>query len=155
MEKVLIALDYGPAAQKVAEAGFAMAMAMHAQVVLLHVISEPRYYMDAEYSPIMGFTGFTFTEPVEITSKESMKKIALLFLESIKKHLGGASIQTLVTEGDFAEMIVTTAINQHADTIVIGSHDRKWLEKITMGSVTHKVLDLTTVPLFIVPTKQQ
>ena len=42
-----------------------------------------------------------------------------------------------------------------ADIIVIGSHSRKWLENIVMGSVTEKVLNHTSVPLFIVPTKKQ
>ena len=58
MKKVLIALDYNPTAQKVAEAGFSMAKAMNAEVILLHVISDPVYYSSTEYSPIMGFNGF-------------------------------------------------------------------------------------------------
>ena len=41
MKKVLIAIDYDPSAQKVAEAGYAMAMAMGANILLLHVIAEP------------------------------------------------------------------------------------------------------------------
>ena len=57
MKKVLIALDYNPTAQKVAETGFSMAKAMNAEVTLLHVISDLVYYSSAEYSPIMGFTG--------------------------------------------------------------------------------------------------
>jgi nucleotide-binding universal stress UspA family protein len=35
----------------------------------------------------------------------------------------------------------------------MGSHSRRWLEKILMGSVTETVLHKTTIPLFIVPTK--
>jgi nucleotide-binding universal stress UspA family protein len=35
----------------------------------------------------------------------------------------------------------------------MGSHSRKWLENIVMGSVTEKVLHHTSIPLFIIPTK--
>jgi nucleotide-binding universal stress UspA family protein len=42
-----------------------------------------------------------------------------------------------------------------ADVIVIGSHSRKWLENIVMGSVTEKVLHHTSIPLLIVPTKKR
>jgi len=35
----------------------------------------------------------------------------------------------------------------------MGSHSRKWLENILIGSVDEKVLHHTTIPLFIVPTK--
>src|SRR5665648_427725 len=53
MKKVLIALDYDPTAQKVAEVGFSMAKDMNAEVTLLHVISDPAYYSAVlEYSSI-------------------------------------------------------------------------------------------------------
>ena len=57
MKKVLIALDFNPTAQKVAEIGFSMAKSMNAEVILLHVITDPVFYSTAGYSPIMGFTG--------------------------------------------------------------------------------------------------
>jgi len=48
-----------------------------------------------------------------------------------------------------------TAKGLDIDVIVMGSHSRKWLENIIMGSETEAVLRKTTVPLFIVPTKKQ
>ena len=44
LKKILIALDYDPTAKKVAEAGYTLAVAMNAEVTLLHVISDPVYY---------------------------------------------------------------------------------------------------------------
>ena len=41
MKKVLIALDYNPTAQKVAEVGFSLAKSMNAEITLLHVITDP------------------------------------------------------------------------------------------------------------------
>jgi nucleotide-binding universal stress UspA family protein len=43
----------------------------------------------------------------------------------------------------------------HADIIILGSHSRKWLENIIMGSVTEKVLHNTKIPLLIVPTRNK
>jgi nucleotide-binding universal stress UspA family protein len=60
----------------------------------------------------------------------------------------------LVEEGDFAESILKTAKDLHVDIIVIGTHSRKWLENIVIGSVTEKVLNNTSLPLFIIPTKK-
>jgi nucleotide-binding universal stress UspA family protein len=37
------------------------------------------------------------------------------------------------------------------DVIVMGSHSRRGLEKILMGSVAEKVLRNSTLPLFIIP----
>jgi nucleotide-binding universal stress UspA family protein len=48
-----------------------------------------------------------------------------------------------------------SAKNLKADIIVLGTHSRKWLENILMGSVAEKVLKNTTLPLFIIPTKKE
>ena len=155
MKKVLIALDYNPTAQKVAETGFSMAKAMNAEVILLHVMAHPVYYSTLEYSPIMGFNGFLQKGPLQMNSMESLNKASVEFLEKSKQHLGDNAIQTIVKEGDFAESILKTAKDLHVDIIVIGSHSQKWFENILMGSVTEKVLRNTILPLFIVPTKKQ
>jgi nucleotide-binding universal stress UspA family protein len=154
IRKVMIALDYNPTAQKVAETGFSMAKAMNAEVILLHVISDPVYYSSTEYSPIMGFTGNMDKVPLQLDSVDGLKNASQLFLDKSKHHLGDESIQTLVKEGDFAESILKAAKDLHADIIVMGSHSQKWLENIVMGSVTEKVLHHTSIPLFIIPTKK-
>jgi nucleotide-binding universal stress UspA family protein len=155
MKKVLIALDYNPTAQKVAEVGFSMAKSMDAEITLLHVITDPVFYATSGYSPIMGFSGFVDVGPLQLSSVQGLKEASLKYLETSKKHLGDKAIQTIVKEGDFADSILTTAKELKADVIVIGSHSRKWLENIVMGSVTEKVLHNTSIPLFIVPTKQK
>lgn len=154
IKKVLIALDYNPTAQKVAETGFSMAKAMNAEVILLHVMTDPVYYSSVEYSPIMGFNGLMETGPLQLDSNDGLKKASQLFLEKSRHHLGDETIQIQVKEGDFAESILKSAKELHADIIVMGSHSRKWLENIVMGSVTEQVLHHTTIPLFIIPTKK-
>ena len=125
---------------------------MGAKVILLHVMTDPVYYSSTEYSPIMGFTGMGMS-PVQLESIDGLKKASQYFLDKSKHHLGDDNIQTLVKEGDFADSILEAAKDVHADIIVMGSHSSKWLEKIVMGSVTEKVLNSTTIPIFIVPTK--
>jgi len=155
LNKVLIALDYDPTARKVAEVGFSMASAMNAEVTLLHVLSDPVYYSSIAYSPIMGFTGEVGTLPIQPDNIKGLKEVSQHFLDKFKHHLGDETIKTLVEEGDFATTILKTAKSIHANIIVMGSHSRKWLENIVMGSVTGNVLRHTTIPLFIVPTKKQ
>ena len=150
MKKVLIAIDYDPSAEKVADLGYALAKAMAADVILLHVIAEPSYYSSLEYSPIMGFTGFTDPHIPEMVETE-LKKEALRFLNQSKQHLGGGSIKTVVAEGAFADTILKVAKDEAADIIVMGRHSRRGLSKILMGSVAEKVLHHSLMPLFIIP----
>src|SRR5882757_4165400 len=150
MKKVLIAIDYDPSAEKVAEAGYAMAMAIGADIVLLHVVAEPAYYSSMEYSPIMGFTGFADPHIPEMVESE-LKTEALRFLDQSKEHLGDGPIKTVVAEGNFSESILKVAKDENVDIIVVGRHSRRGLGKLLLGSVAEKVLHHSEVPLFIVP----
>jgi len=154
MKRILIALDYDPTAQKIAETGYDLARAMQAEVVLLHVVSDPVYYATRAYSPIMGFDGYLETGPVEMENIESLIKASYQFLEQTRRHLGDENIETRVVKGDFAESILSVAREEKIDLIALGSHSQKWLEKIVMGSVTEQVLKHSRIPLFIIPTKK-
>jgi nucleotide-binding universal stress UspA family protein len=154
MKKVLIALDYDPTSQKVAETGFSLAKKMGSDVILMHVMSDPVDYSSMEYSPRLGYSGYKDTEKLQLDSIEGLKNESQQFLEKSKHHLGDDSIQTLIKDGDCAEAILKTAKDLHIDIIVMGSHSRRWLENIVMGSVTEKVLHHTSIPLLIIPTKK-
>jgi len=151
MKKVLIALDFDPTAQKVAEVGYSFAKSLGAEIFLLHVSVDPIYYTSIESFPILGYTGSLIT-PLELPDTEETIKESELFLGKIKVHLCDESIHTLIKEGDFADVILKTAEDLKVDIIVLGSHSKRWLEGIIMGSVTESVLHRSTIPLFIIPT---
>ena len=154
IKKVLIALDYDPTAQKVAEMGYSMAQSMEAEVTLLHVIVDGTYYSALQYSTVGNPMGFSAIDVTNLLDEKGLKSATHLFLEKTKQHLGDDKNKTLIKEGDFAESIMKAAKDMHADIIVMGSHSRRWLDEILMGSVTEKVLKMTKIPLFIVPTKK-
>jgi nucleotide-binding universal stress UspA family protein len=155
MKTILITLDYDPTAQKVAETGYAIAHEMHAKVCLLHVISDTVYYASRDYSPIMGFNGFMDLGTIQKDTTEALSKASNHYLDKVRLHLGDDTITTMVLEGDFAECILKAAREKSADIIVIGSHSQKWLEKIVVGSVTEQVLNHSTIPVLVVPTRKR
>jgi nucleotide-binding universal stress UspA family protein len=151
MKKILIALDYNPSAQKVAEKGHELASAMNAKTILLHVISSAAYYSSLKYSPVMGFEGFG--DSAELASATELRTAAQIYLDKSKQHLNDETIQTIVRNGIFAETILSTAKELDVDIIVMGTHSRRGLEKILMGSVAENVLHQSSIPLFIIPTR--
>ena len=153
MKKILIALDYDPTAQKVAETGNTLAKAMNGQTILMHVISDVAYYSSLNYSPIMGFEGFTNINTIETDIDEDLKKAAQDYLDHSKQHLGDEKIQTVVKKGNYSETILKTAKELDVDIIVMGTHSKRGLKKILMGSVAENVLHHSLVPLFIIPTR--
>ncbi len=155
MNKILIALDYHPTAEKVAEKGYELAKAMCAEVVLLHVIGDAAYYSSSNYDPIMGFSGFTQLNNPPVDSIDTIVKSSNDFLNHTKKHLADDTIQVIVKSGDVATAILDTANEEKVNVIVLGSHSQKWLERMLMGSVSENVLKQITKPLYFIPTKKE
>lgn len=152
MKKVLIALDYGLSAQKIAEQGYQLAKSMNAKVALLHVVADETYYSAMDSAPFMGFYGYNF---FDLATNDNLINSSLNFLEKIKGSLKDDSIETIAEQGDFPETILETAARLNSDIIVLGSHSRNWLEKAVMGSVTESVLAKANIPMFIIPVKDR
>ena len=145
IKKVLIAMDYDVTSKKVADEGYSLAQSMNAETILLHVISElPVYYSESNY-----------THEYKVDLLGDLNKTTQAFLDKAKKHLGDEAVQTVVKEGEIADTILKTAKEMNVDIIVMGSHSRKWLESIILGSQAEDVLENTRIPVLIVPIKKK
>lgn len=151
MKKILIAIDYNPTATNIAEVGYSLAKSMNAEVTLLHVVADYTYYSSLDYSPIMGFDSFSNLGVLQTNTVVELQNAAQDYLEKTKKFLGDDSIKTIIKDGDSGDAILQTAKELSINIIVLGSHSRKGLEKMLMGSVAEKVLRHSVVPLFIIP----
>ena len=155
MKKILVAIDYNPTAEKIAEKGYELAKSMNAEIVLLHVVADYTYYSSLDYSPIMGFDTFSNLGVLQTNTVVELQNAAEDYLQKCKSHLGDSTVQTLVKDGDSGDAIIEAAENLKADVIVMGSHSRKGLDKILMGSVAEKVLRHSKIPLFIIPITEE
>ena len=64
---------------------------------------------------------------------------------------GGVSANTLSVDGHSVHRsILATAQSVGADLIVMGSHGRRGIEKLVLGSVTQRVLGDTHLPVLVV-----
>lgn len=151
MKKVLIALDYGLSAQKIAELGYALAKSMNAKVTLLHVVADESYYSAIDSAPFVGFYGYDF---FDLANSDSLIESAVNFLQKIKNQLKDSDIEIIAEQGDFSTLILDTATKLHSDVIVLGSHSKNWVEKAVMGSVTESVLAKTKIPMYIIPIRE-
>jgi nucleotide-binding universal stress UspA family protein len=62
----------------------------------------------------------------------------------------GVEINTVVKEGEAFEAITSLARNNHIDLIVMGSHGRKGLQRLLMGSVTERTIGYAPCPVLVV-----
>ncbi len=153
MKKILIAIDYSPAATTVAEQGYALAKSMNASVVLLHVLQEVTYYASTSYNPIMGFGGFINTNLLDSNDINNIEKGATQYLEKIKEHLQDNTIEILVVHGQIADTIIETATKEHCHILVLGTHSRSGIEKLLLGNTASDLIKSATIPIYIIPIK--
>jgi nucleotide-binding universal stress UspA family protein len=152
MKKILIAIDYNPCAQKIAETGFAYASAMNAEICIVHAIADIAYYFSMEYSPVMGFEGLS--PDCAFKSKGEQENEAKRFLAAVVNHLGDRNIKTCVLDVKTSEAILEYAAEYKADLVVMGAHSHNGFGKI-MGDVTTKVIKHAEIPVLIVPADKQ
>lgn len=149
MKKVLIAIDYNSTAQHVAETGYAIAKAIQADIVLVHVFSEAAYYAN-EYSPIMEYKG-NYTDGT-VALVEDIKYEAVSFLFNTALHLGDENIKKKVLEGETTKAILSYSIECEASLIVMGSHRHKGIERFIVTDEAVHMVKHSTIPLLIIPS---
>ena len=86
-------------------------------------------------------------------AEEAVKNDASLITQPVMDVIAKDNIacrEKIVLHTSTAEGIIETAEDMKCDLIVMGSRGRSDIEGLLLGSVTHKVLTLATVPVLVV-----
>lgn len=153
MKKVLIAVDYNPVSEKVAEKGYELAQTMNAEVCLIHILGDVGFY-DAQYPSFLGYDGYSSAVGPNFDLALEMRDIAEDFLDKAAEHLNDPKVKTKLAEGETAGSLLEYAEEWKADLIVMGTHSHSVLEKLLIGTVAEKVLEKTKIPVYMVPVKK-
>jgi nucleotide-binding universal stress UspA family protein len=140
LQKILIALDNGPTAEKVALHGLQLAKQLHADIALVSIVDTFGLITDGGVTP----------RELADSVINDYKKSHQLLLDTVFK---GCNVWSFVDEGKPFEAIIKVAEEWEADLIVMGTHGRTGLSHLLMGSVAEKIIRHTVKPIFIVPTK--
>ncbi len=72
---------------------------------------------------------------------ESGRKVCYQMQEKVSAEVGlNGDLEALICEGEPHDVLVDIATARHADLIAIGTHGRKGLKKLFLGSVTARVI---------------
>jgi len=139
---ILVPVDGSPTAQKAVEKAAGLAKAFGSAVTAIYVIDPYPFtglgsdfaYGQAEYLSAASAEAKEATEAARATLTQA-----------------GVKVDTSVIEAHAAwRGILETATAIGADLIVMGSHGRRGMEKIVLGSVAQRVLSHAHLPVFIV-----
>jgi nucleotide-binding universal stress UspA family protein len=133
---VLVPVDFSETSQKVLDLAKEMGTKLGAEVVLLHVF-EPPTVMYPDMSPALIQSFYDEVLPA-----------ARRALEDLAARSGG--LRTLLREGSPGPEIVSAAEQVSPKLIVLGTHGRRGIRRLVLGSVAEYVLRRATVPVLTV-----
>jgi nucleotide-binding universal stress UspA family protein len=140
-KKILIAIDDGPLAEKIASVGFELSKKVNAEIAVVSVV----------HTTILNPDGGMSSGEMENMIKSEYKESLQLLLDKVfKTH----EIWFFVEQGNPSDVILRVAEEWEADMIVLGTHGRTGLSHLLMGSVAEKIIRHSTKPLFIVPSNK-
>lgn len=138
---ILIATDGSELAQKVLTAGLALAKELAAKVTVVTAT-------EAWSAMVTGAPALSF--PIEAYEKSATENAQrILAGASAAAKEAGVPCETVHVDDFPAEGIVEIAKARGCDLIVMGSHGRRGLSKLLLGSQASRVLALSTVPVLV------
>jgi nucleotide-binding universal stress UspA family protein len=144
-QRVVVAIDWSEQSADAIEAAKELARMSGGEVRLLHVHEVERLPPHG-VGPLAATVGAAASE----AQREAAERLA-----EVAKHISDAGVPAtgevrISLSGRVAAEIVEEATSWGADSIVIGSRGLTNLAGIILGSTTHKLLHLTTLPVVVV-----
>ena len=136
-ERILVAVDGSEYGNLAVEQAVSLGAICNSIIYIVSVV--PLYPEQMEVAPVLV---------------EQMSKEARQYLDDAKKIVDDARIdcETIVhMGGEPYEFIVQEAKDKEADLIVMGSHGKRGLERILLGSTAQNVIGNSPCPVLVVP----
>ena len=142
IRRILVPMDFSECARRGLRYAVALAERFGSEIVLVHVIEAPlnlppqtlvRLDPDGAAMPIMDYVR-------EAADRRLNALLAELTLASIPA-------QCVVTVGDVRDVVLESARAHAVDMIVMGTHGRKGLRHLLIGSVAEAIVRRSEVPV--------
>jgi len=138
--KILVPIDFSEVSTVLVPYAKYLAQRLGSEIHLLYVARTLEYFSDFDVPS-------TSIETFEGEILEGAKKRMERFVE---EHFKDTDVKTDVLSGDAATKIIGFAEKGNFDLILIGTHGRKWLDKVIFGSVTDRVIKGAMCPVLTV-----
>jgi len=136
LKNILYLTDFSPVAEGAAPYVLALARRYGAKVFAVHVRGPEIYGMAPPESwPVL---------------QEAAQELAKEQVERLGKVFAGVEHEAMVEPGDVWAVVSALMAKHEIDLIVLGTHGRKGVEKVLLGSVAEKIFRLAACPVLTV-----
>ncbi|MBA4256836.1 MAG: universal stress protein UspA [Polaromonas sp.] len=141
-KKILVPSDGSTQAHKAAEVAADLAKSQDAQIVGIYVI-DPFPFIGIGDASAVGLQAY-------MSEAQAAAGKSLSMIREMCEARGVAYVGDTIERSTAYEGILETAEAEGCDLIVMGSHGRKGIQALILGSVAQKVLTHAKVPVLII-----
>lgn len=144
-KNILVPHDFSTGAARAQALAGELALSLGARVVLLHVTPLPPGMLPTTLiQPGDGPTQITVAEYTTRAAAEQLDKWAVALRER------DVPVEVVALLGGIAETILEQAKTRGSDVIVMGTHGRRGLAHLLIGSVAEKIVRQSEIPVITV-----
>ncbi len=147
-QRILVPIDGSPTSNRGLEEAIGLASEQKAKICLLHVVDELVVTGGADG---MMYVPPSYIEEFIWAMRTGGKKLLTRAEARVRKR--GIEVETVLLETvgrRVADLIIKQAKQWRADVIVLGTHGRRGISRVVMGSDAEMVLRETPVPVLLV-----
>jgi nucleotide-binding universal stress UspA family protein len=144
-KRILVAVDGSPISNKALTHALQMARDAGGQVLLVHVVDELAYITG--YEPFGGYSG----ELIRVMKESGAKVLndAVTIARAAGVEVEGRLFDNFGER--LGESVADAAKHWSADLIVVGTHGRRGIGRLMLGSGAEQIVRLAPAPVLIVP----
>lgn len=144
LDRILVPVDFSDASAAALRRALDLTERTGTEVHILHAVPAPETDLDVSFDDL--------PEPDRAFYREVWKRAEGeldAFLQRVPA--GRASLKRVLTAGLASRAILDYATHEDIDLVVMGTHGRRGLKRVMLGSVTEEVLQRSEVPVLVVP----
>ncbi len=147
--RILVPLDGSTTAQRGLEEAIRLARLTQGQLRLVHVVDE------LTYTVAWDLADGTAARWHELAWAQAQQLLDAGRAQALASGVQADTSLVDSLEGRMAELVVREAGRFHADLLVLGTHGRRGLGRLVLGSGAEQVLRLSTVPVLLVRAPEE
>jgi nucleotide-binding universal stress UspA family protein len=135
---ILVPIDFGAATQPAIDLALSLAQTFDAQVTLMYAFDVTAYLSSSPYVPQfdLGPVAQSFDRELK-NARDSARKAC-------------TRVDYVMANGNPRDAILETAKSRGCDLIVIGTHGRRGVAHVVLGSVAERVVRFSPIPVLTV-----
>jgi nucleotide-binding universal stress UspA family protein len=139
--RLLHATDFSTTSRRALDTALALARSQNARLTILYVLAP------IVLVPEQSLDAVTMDRLQEEARRWSTRHLGRL---AVRARKAGVKASVLLREGDAADQIVRACRSTKSDLIVMGTHGRRGLRRLFLGSVAERVVAASPRPVVMV-----